>query len=620
MKTLVTKYASDITDLRTSDINMIINGINGQNISTQQAINGISGYLMRSDETELANNLKTLNNSVKLVSDLTEDFDVNTVANLVEKVPGFDSLHLNNIANQVKNLQNATVDKLLNQVEELPKKLVQNVSNQLTEKLKQGVKDGISQNLSQKLKSNLTSTGDFNNKLKGAMTSGPKEDIDVEAQDDSVEKPYSEYSTGFYVREIRTQDYFQKAEPVRVLYPATHWVKMFREDKYVILDTPGVDMDKIDDPEYVEKYGKTIWDATDGNIQTAIYAMLQSIQSADSQYLFRYFKELFNDVSWVFDENYGFSVTVDPNAINPNTIGWIFKTAKVEEPVFVGNAEAVSTLNLTILAEEVKNINTIAMNNMPDGASYYKEEYSAPKAKEVGSIDTQPVPRDQVDAYVASHMPANATRAEKSVSDIASEYIDTDNVLLTVKYYRDEVDLNITYYKYEDTELREVEKAEYEPYTWTASKVGILNPKSIDPVYGFDVGLDIVSPVNGVVVAKTEARKNELGQQTAQSVTIELRDTGDKNADGMRIILIGGDYSSLMVGSIVRKVEYSVDDDGNYTGETSQSVIGKTTDESIKVMVLDKDQTPVDDVSEFIYPPFQQYEPLRGEDLSDEEK
>ena len=513
-----------------------------------------------------------------------------------------------------------SIDKLLNQVEELPKKLVQNVSNQLTEKLKQGVKDGISQNLSQKLKSNLTSTGDFNNKLKGAMTSGPKEDTDVEAQDDSVEKPYSEYSTGFYVREIRTQDYFQKAEPVRVLYPATHWVKMFREDKYVILDTPGVDMDKIDDPEYVEKYGKTIWDATDVNIQTAIYAMLQSIQSADSQYLFRYFKELFNDVSWVFDENYGFSVTVDPNAINPNTIGWIFKTAKVEEPVFVGNAEAVSTLNLTILAEEVKNINTIAMNNMPDGASYYKEDHSAPKAKEVGSIDTQPVPRDQVDTYVASHMPANATRAEKSVSDIASEYIDTDNVLLTVKYYRDEVDLSITYYKYEDTELREVEKAEYEPYTWTASKVGILNPKSIDPVYGFDVGLDIVSPVNGVVVAKTEARKNELGQQTAQSVTIELRDTGDKNADGMRIILIGGDYSSLMVGSIVRKVEYSVDDDGNYTGETSQSVIGKTTDESIKVMVLDKDQTPVDDVSEFIYPPFQQYEPLRGEDLSDEEK
>ncbi len=624
MKTLVTKYASDITDLRTSDINMIINGINGQNVSTQQAINTVSKYLMRSDETELANNLKTLNNSVKLINDLTTDFDVDTIANLVDKVPGFDSLHLNNIANQVKNLQNATVDKLLNQVEELPKKLVQNVSNQLTEKLKQGVKDGISQNLSQKLKSNLTSTGDFNNKLKGAMTSGPKEDIDVEAQDDSVEKPYSEYSTGFYVREIRTQDYFQKAEPVRVLYPASHWLKMFREDKYVILDTPGIDMDKIDDPEYIEQYGKTIWEATDGNVQTSIYAMLQSIQSADSQYLFRYFKELFNDVSWVFDANFGFSPTIDPNAINKNTIGWIFKTAKVQEPVFVGNAEAVSTLNLKIKPEEVKNINTIAMNNMPEGASYYRETHDEPEETVIKTIDTHPMSKnDDVDAYARRNMPANATRYTVNVNDSNSEYIDTDTVYVTIRYYgykEEDLDLNITYYKYEDTELREVEKAEYEPYTWAASKVGILNPKSIDPVYGFDVGLDIVSPVNGVVVAKTEARKNELGQQTAQSVTIELRDTGDENADGMRIILIGGDYSSLMVGSLVRKVEYSVDDDGNYTGETSQSVIGKTTDESIKVMVLDKDQTPVDDVSEYIYPPFQQYTPLRGEDLSDEEE
>ena len=117
------------------------------------------------------------------------------------------------------------------------------------------------------------------------------------------------------------------------------------EDKYAIMDTPGFDMSKITDSKYIEENGKTIWQATDGNIDTAIYAMLQGVQSADSQYLFRYFKELFNDVSWVFDENYGFSVTVDPNAINPNTIGWIFKTAKVEEPVFVGNAEAVSTVS-----------------------------------------------------------------------------------------------------------------------------------------------------------------------------------------------------------------------------------------------------------------------------------
>ena len=615
MKTLVKQYGADLTNLKTSDINMIIDGINGQNVNTQQAINGISGYLMRADEVELANNLRTLNNSVKLVNDLTNDFDVNTVASLVDKVPGFDSLHLNTIANQVKDLQNVTVDKLLDQVERLPEKLVQKVSDQLTDKLKQGVKDGISQNLSQKLKSNLTSTSDFNNKLKGAMTSGPKEDIDVEAEDDAVEKPYSEYSTGFYVREIRTQDYFQKAEPVRVLYSPAHWLKTFREDKYVILDTPGIDMSKIADPEYVEKYGKTIWEATDGDVQTAIYAMLQGIQSADSQYLFRYFKELFNDVSYVFDPNYGFMPSRDPDAIKKDTIGWIFKTAKVKEAVFIGEAKVHSVKNLKIDAKDVGNINKIAMDNMPEGASYYTEKHTEPEV--ISEIEVKPVDNKISDEeYAKQNMPANAISYQIVPGPDVSDDIDVNYRYIGVKYYgyKDgrQLDLEITYYAYQNTELQEVEKAEYEPYTWAASKVGILNPKSLDPVYGFEPGLDIVSPVEGVIVAKTEARKNELGQQVSQSITIELRETGDKNADGMRIILIGGDYSNVQVGSIVRKVEYTVDADGKYTGEAAQSVIGKTTDEAIKIMVLDKDQTPVDDVSEYIYPPYQQYTPLKG--------
>lgn len=624
MKTLVTQYASDISGLRTSDINMIINGINGQNISTQQAINSVSRYLMNSDQAELINNLKTLDNSIKLVTNLTNDFDINTVANLVNKVPGLDSLHLNNIANQIKNLQNTTVDQLLKKVEELPKQLVNDVSKKLTDKLKQGVKDGISANLSQKLKGSLTSSGNFTTNLKDAMTSGPSENIDVEAEEGDVEASHAEYSTGFYVREIRTQDYFQKAEPVRVLYSPSHWVKMFREDKYIILDTPGVDMSKITDPEYVEQYGKTIWEATDGNIQTSIYAMLQGIQSADSQYLFRYFKELFNDVSWAFDANFGFSPPIDPNAINPDTIGWIFKTAKVKEPVFIGEAKVHSVKKLKIDAKDVENINKIAMDNMPEGASYYTEKHTAPKLEVVSEIEVKPVDNKISDEeYAKQNMPANAISYQIVPGPDVSEDIDVDYRYIGVRYYGykdgNKFDLEITYYAYQNAELQEVEKAEYEPYTWAASKVGILNSKALDPVYGFDAGLDIVSPVNGVVVAKTEARKNELGQNVAQSVTIELRDTGDANADGMRIILIGGDYSSLMVGSLVRKVEYTVDEDGNYSEGTSGSVIGKTTDEAIKIMVLDKDQTPVDDVSKYIYPPYQQYKPLKG-DESNEQK
>ena len=617
MKTLVKQYASDMTNLRTSDINMLIDGINGQNVTTQQAINGISGYLMRSDETELANNLKTRKNSVKLVSDLTDDFDADTIVKLVDKVPGLDSLHLNNFANQVKDLQNASIDKLLEQVEKLPEKLVDKVSSQLTDKLKQGVKDGISKNLSQKLKTNLTSSGNFSAKLKEAMTSGPKEDIDVEAQDDAIEEPYSEYSTGFYVREIRTQDYFQIAEPLRVTYSPQHWIKMFREDKYVILDTPAIDMNKIADPEYIEQYGKTIWEATDGDVQTAIYAMLQGIQSADSQYLFRYFKELFNDLDWAFDSNFGFMPTIDPNAIKKDTIGWIFKTAKIEEPVFVGDPVVHSTKNIQINIKDIENINKIAMDNMPEGASYYTEKHDEPELEVIKTIDTQPLSNSiNADEYAKQNMPENAVDYRVHEYEVDSEYVDSDYRFVTVYYYGykdgQNINLEITYYSYKDSELQEVEKAEYEPYTWAASKVGILNPKSLDPVYGFETGLDIVSPVNGVIVAKTEARKNELGQQVSQSITIELRETGDENADGMRIILIGGDYSNVQVGSIVRKVEYTVDAEGQYTGETAQSVIGKTTDEAIKIMVLDKDQTPVDDVSEYIYPPYQQYKVLPG--------
>lgn len=497
MEEVIRKYGTDLTGLNTSEISTLMNAINGYNVSAQDAINGVSKYLLKVDETGLANNLSQLNKTVNLISDTTEKFDINKAAQLASMVPGIDSLHLEKLASQISGLANTDVEALLRKVEELPKQILQQVSSQLTEQITNGIKEQITQNLAGKLKDNILSTNGFAGKLKGVMTGGENKVIDVEAEEQTIENSYAEYSTGFYVREIRTADYFQKAEPTRVIYPNSHWRKMFREDKYVILDSAGIDINKIADKDYIEKYGRTIWDATDGNVEANIYGMLQGIQSADAQYLFRYFKELFNDFSWVFDSNYGFSQPVDPNRIKDDTIGWIFKTAKVQEKV-------------------------------------------------------------------------------------------------------------------NDTEYKIVEKAEYEPYTWAASKVGILNPKSQDRTYGFKQGLDIVSPVNGVVIAKTEARENEMGQRVAESVTIELRNTGDENADGIRIILIGGDYSGLMVGSLLRKIDYIVDAEGNYTGQTEQSVIGKTTNEPIKIMVLDKDQTPVTDVSDYIYPPYEQYKAERA--------
>lgn len=620
MQTLVRKYGDDLTGLKTSEINTIMNTINGQNTTAQGAINGISKYLMRADETELATNLAKLNSTVGLLSNATDNLDVNKVATLVNKVPGFDSLHLNNFAGQISGLENASLEQLLGKVEKLPEQLVQKVSNALAEKITAGVKDQISQNLSQKLKGNMLNSGNFSSNLKAAMTGGKKQDMDMETEDQAIDAPYAEYSTGFYVREIRHADYFQKAEPLRVLYPASHWIKMFREDKYVILDTPGIDMSKIEDKGYIEKYGKTIWEATGGNVETGIYAMLQGIQSSDSQYLFRYFKELFNDMSWVFDGNFGFSPPIDPNAVKLDTIGWIFKTAKIKEPVFVGEAKEHSTLKQKVSQKDIENIDKIARQNMPKDASYYTTAYTGPEKELIKKIDKKPVSNSiTADDYAKKYMPENAEIYTFVEDKLDEDYnVDVNYRYITVYYYVVKYDLEITYYSYEGTELQEVEKAEYEPYTWSASKIGILNPKSIDPVYGFKEGLDIVSPVDGVVVAKTEAKTNELGDKVAQSVTIELRDTGDANADGMRIILIGGDYSSLMVGSLVKKVTYEVDEEGNYTGNSEQSVIGKTTDETIKIMVLDKDQTPVNDVSEYIHPPYEQYKPEVGDDKNEQ--
>jgi len=609
MQRLVTQYGTDISNLNASEIGLIMNTINGQNVSAQQAINGITGYLMRVDETELTSNLLKLNSTINVLQNATENLDAQKVITLASRVPGLDSLHLGNLANQISKLENVTVDKLLNQVEQLPNQILNQVTNKLATKITDGVTEQITNNLGNKLKGNLINTGNFKSSLKNAMTGGDKQDIDMETEDQAVEDPYAEYSTGFYVREIRTADYFQVAEPVRVLYSPQHWLNMFRGDTYTILG---------------EEQPKTIWEATDGDVENAIYAMLQSVQSTESQYLLRYFKELFNDFGYVFERNLiDTKPTVQPGTINPDTIGWIFKTAWFKEPVFTGERKEHSKVSKEIIEDLVLIDEDTTKEDLDKGVRYYLVETK----KEI-----------DLDEYARQNMPAGASdytykivskkqlnediqeeildiESDQDAIDIAQNAIDSNTNTVEYKKF-----LEITYYKYENREEQMVRKAEYEPYTWSASRIGILTPKSQDAVYGFEPGLDIVSPVNGVVVAKTEATKNELGEKVAQSVTIELRDTGDVNADGMRIILIGGDYSGLMVGSLVRKVDYVYDENKDeYTGDTTQSAIGKTTDEVIKVMVLDRDQTPVEDVSDYIFPPYEEYIALKG-DASNEKQ
>lgn len=626
---LVQKYGTDLTGLSTSDLNTAMSLITDKNLTAQKAMSKLSPYLMRADENNIMGQLSSLNSTVSLLKNAQDNMDLNTVAALANRVPGLDATQLNVLANKLSVLENITMDDVLKDLEDKARQICNEQLEDLERQITQGIKDQISKSLSQKLKEDIMNTGTFSEDLKKTMTTnktdaalaaaGAGNDIDLETEDQAIDDPYSEYSTGFYVREIRHADYFQTAEPLRVLYSPSHWVKMFREDKYLILDTPGKDMSKIEDKEYLETYGKTLWEAFGDNLETNIYAMLQGLSGPESQYLFRYFKELFNDMSWVFDGNFGISVNEKPGSVNPDTFGWIFKTVKVKEPVFVGEPKYHSTKTMKVKVKDKENIDKIAAANMPEGASYFKTKCTEPKANVlVKQLDTRPVNKNiSADAYARQNMPDNAVRYEVREAEVDDEYIDVDYRYVTVYYYaykdnNQDIDLEITYYAYEGKELQEVEKAEYQPATWAASKMGILQPKSQDSVYGFDTGLDIVSPVDGVIVSKTEARVNELGDKVSQSITIELRETGDPNADGMRVILIGGDYSALSVGSVVRKITYELDGDGNMTGNTSQSVIGKTTDEPIKVMVLGKDQAPVSDVSEYVHPPYETYKPQVG--------
>lgn len=640
MKELAQKYGTDLTNLNTSEINVIMDRINGENLTSQEVINTIMTQVRRTGAgDELLSNLNQLNSRVNSLKEATTDLDAQKVANLASKVPGLDKLQLNNFASQIAGLQNVTVDKLLNQVEELPKQIVTDVTNQMKDKIVDGVKEQFSQNIADKVKGKMTGDGSFMGDLKSGMTGGGNgEVVDTSAREQDLEKSLYEYSTGFYVRERRRADYFQVAEPVRVLYSPRHWIKMFREDEYVILNSPSIDLTKIDDPEYLEESRQTIWEATGGNIENTIYAMLQSIQSAESEYLLRYFKELFNDFSFMFkDTVIDLGPTVDPTAIYPDTIGWIFKTATVEEPIFTGERKELSKVE----KEVIETISYVTNNSGTTMVTTYSDTNADNAAMNLNEYIQKGMPQDAVnfayDLEVVDGKPAElkaqyvndkneitekVIKIDEYTTDMNLQEIaenETPSGYRFVKIIQQSIykTVSVTYYKYEHREMKEVKKAEYEPYTWSASRIGILTPKAQDVVYGFDVGLDIVSPVDGVIVAKTERSENELGEVVPASITIELRNTGDENADGMRIIIIGGEYNGVGVGTLVKKAEYQIDKDGNYVGEPQQSIIGKTTNETIRIMVLDKDQTPVDNISEFLYPPFQEYKALRGDESNE---
>ena len=477
-------------------------------------------WLTPTEVYELQSQVINLINSVEGVKQAIYSADRIVLDQIVNVIDGIQIPTITGLAQQLISIPNAYVHSLVDTVRNIPTALIESVSRDFAESLATAITTKVSEDLSDKVSESLKEELNSNGALKTAMTSknsNNTEDPSVEEQ--PVEDPENEYLTGFYIKETRLRDYMQKSEPILVPYNYEHWRKLFLVNKYLIAGTPeydqaleealaskskdGVTYDThltytdpygeqrlnyniFEDKTYIEKYGKTLWDATAGALEEAIYAQLQSGDSVGSEYLVRYFKELFNEFGDALEAEANKTqlalkkgaVTADDVQvkIKDGAIGWIFKTETV------------------------------------------------------------------------------------------TDYINTDT-----------------------NQQIQVQKSEYEPANWIAASVAELPSKKNDEGYGFKEDLMLVSPANGKVITKTDKKENELGQVVPGNIVIELKDTGDSNADGVRIVITGGNFSDVSVGATVKKGQK----------------IGVTTTDNIKIMVLSKNtHTQVQDITKYINPPF----------------
>ena len=317
------------------------------------------------------------------------------------------------------------------------------------------------------------------------------EERDLKQGDPGYERYYAyttlgdeaqENLTGVYVREIRHKDYFQRAEPILVPYNSQHWIELFKERKFLIynqskeiLDEYNSITDEDERKEYAKEHGQTIWEATNGQIDLALFAMLESVESVDAEYILRFLKELFTEYDFVFQQDSTTGGSSEDLDIKDGTLGWLFDTHQVTEQI------------------------------TDSGETITREE------------------------------------------------------------------------------------AIYEPYYWNPDNIGMIYSKESDPVAGFEENLEVIAPGSGRIVEITE-EDNELGQLIPETMILELDNTGDENADGIRI-LISGIKFTVQAGRTIQK------------GAT----IGLTTTENIKIIMLNKnDRTQINNIAKYIYPPLKQ--------------
>lgn len=479
----IEKLDNELKDVNKENSEELVNKIN----QYENNIDNIE-WLTNSERKRLKTQVSTLRSKVNNINNNVSSANLALINALSGSITGITTYKINTLANQILNLPNATISQLLNTVRQIPTDLINQVSRAFTEKVAEAIATETKRQLAAKVEEGLTETLNGEGQLTNALqtrTSNAKGDMSSEEQ--PLEDSKDEILTGFYIKETRFRDYMQKSEPILVPYSFEHWKKLLVTNKYILTGDYGAAyntlMQQMSDSEkeklleneaLIQKYGTSIWKGTGGNLEEAIYAELQSMPSVDSQYLLRYFKELF--------ATYGDELRAAANneeiKETDNTkysIGWIFRTEKVTEI-----------------------INT------------------------------------------------------------------------------------------ETRETRVVDKSEYEPVAWTKGNSGTLYSIINDPVYGFKAGIDIVAPTTAVVVSKTDAKVNELGEKVLPTITLQIK-SSDNNINGMRVIIRGGDFSKATVGSTV----------------TKDQVIGTTTTDNIMILVLAKgSHAQVDDVSKYVYPPY----------------
>jgi len=338
----ITKLGDKLEDINEENTNKIVINLNNYNANVDKI-----SWLTSSEKTKLKTQASNVKNNVSNTTDyILRNSSLGLINNLASRITGITTSKINTLANQIINLPNNTINKLLDTAKQIPQELIKKISEEFNSKVADAVvnrtKEDLTEKVTKSMKGSLDGNGQLTETIKQGNSGGRGEALMVENEEPSVGTE-NEFLTGFYIKETRIRDYIQKSEPILVPYGLEHWTKAFITNKYLIAGTDTYQELKMKYPEknlfeddaIVQKYGQSLWNASNGTLEEAIYAELSSSESVDSQYLIRYFKELFNlygDSLRAVAETENQKLKSE-NDNTKHTIGWIFDTKEVEEIV-----------------------------------------------------------------------------------------------------------------------------------------------------------------------------------------------------------------------------------------------------------------------------------------------